>query len=89
MTDSPSIAPTGADGLESEPTEIGDQTLVAGVRPVTLADRLALRAAAPMQPRRNPDAAQRPCDQGLFDEVSRAQTDLVDMLRTLPNGGKP
>ena len=67
--------------LESEPTEIGEQTLVTGVRPVTLGDRLALRAAAPIAPKRNPDARQKPCDLGLFDEVGRAQTDLVDLLK--------
>ena len=70
--------------LDSELTEIGEQTLVIGVRPVTLADRLALRAAAPIAPRRNPDAQQKPCDLGLFDEVGRAQTDLVDLLKATP-----
>ena len=72
--------------LDSEPTEIGEQTLVTGVRPVTLGDRLALRAAAPIAPRRNPDARQKPCDLGLFDEVGRAQTDLVDLLKATPPG---
>ena len=69
---------------DSEPTEIGEQTLVTGVRPVTLGERLALRAAAPIAPRRNPDARQKPCDLGLFDEVGRAQTDLVDLLKATP-----
>ena len=31
----------------------GEQTVAPGVAPITLADRLALRAAAPMQPARH------------------------------------
>ena len=65
---------------EAEATAIGLQTLVDGVRPVTLADRLAERAADPIRPRRNPYAQQKACDVGLFDEVGRAQVDLMDLL---------
>ena len=65
---------------EAEATAIGLQTLVDGVRPITLADRLAVRAAEPIRPRRNPYAHQKACDVGLFDEVGRAQIDLMDLL---------
>jgi hypothetical protein len=51
----------------TEPTEQGEQLLVAGVAPVTLRDRLTLMALRPMAPRRNPNASQKPCDHGLFD----------------------
>ena len=84
MTRATDTAPTFA--IQSEATEIGEQTLVTGVRPVTLGDRLALRAAAPIAPKRNPDARQKPCDLGLFDEVGRAQTDLIDLLKATPPG---
>lgn len=62
------------------PTEItpeGEQTFAPGVAPITLADRLALSAAEPLQPTR----PQKPCDHGLFDEVRRNQLDLNDFLR--------
>ena len=65
---------------EAEATAIGLETLVDGVRLLTLADRLAVRAAGPMRPRRNPYARQKACDVGLFDEVGRAQIDLMDLL---------
>ena len=64
----------------SEQTEAGEQTLVSGVRPVTLADRLALRTAAPIAPKRNPNAEQKPCDIGLFDQAARDQFDLIDAV---------
>ena len=67
--------------LETEATDAGEQTLVPGVRAVTLRDRLEARMAAPMTPRRNPDARQRPLDIGLFDEAARRQLDLMDLLR--------
>ena len=56
----------------SEPTDQGDQMLVAGVAPITPRDRLALRLAAPLTPR----APQKPCDLGLFDEAARNQLSL-------------
>ena len=68
----------------TEPTEQGEQMLVAGVAPVTIRDRLTLMALRPMAPRRNPNASQKPCDHGLFDEVQRDQIDLIDFLNTCP-----
>ncbi len=64
---------------EIEETQAGVQTLMRGVAPVTLRDRLAFLAAAPMAPR----AAQKRCDVGLFDSESRRQIDLVDELRRM------
>jgi len=65
---------------ESEPTDVGSQSLIDGVRPVTLGERLTARTAHPMTPKRNPNAGQQPCDHGLFDEVGRAQIDLLDLI---------
>ena len=76
----PKPAPTP---LKTETTEEGEQTLVHGVRPVTLGERLAAQTRHPMRSRRNPDARQLPCDHGLFDEVGRAQTDLLDLIDQL------
>ena len=67
--------------LQSEETPEGEQTLVPGVRPVTLKHRLAILAAAPIAPKRNRLAAQKPCDIGLFDEVGRRQIDWIDEMR--------
>jgi len=55
-----------------EPTAIGPQSLVPGVAPISAADRLAARAAAPLEPRK----AQRPCDLGLFDLNARNQLEM-------------
>ena len=63
-----------------EPTDVGSQSLIDGVRPVTLGERLTARTAHPMTPKRNPNAGQKPCDHGLFDEVGRAQIDLLDLI---------
>ena len=68
----------------TEPTEQGEQMLVAGVAPVSLRNRLSLMALRPMAPRRNPNASQKPCDHGLFDEVRRDQIDLIDFLNASP-----
>lgn len=65
---------------ETDPTDAGAQTLIDGVRPVSLRDRLTVMAAQPMTPKRHPHAPQKPCDHGLFDEVGRAQLDLVDLI---------
>ena len=65
---------------ETDRTEVGEQTLIDGVRPVTLRDRLAALAAQPISPKRNPYAPQKQCDHGLFDEVGRAQIDLCDLI---------
>lgn len=69
----------------TEPTEQGEQMLVTGIAPVTLRDRLSLMALRPMAPRRNPNASQKPCDHGLFDEVWRDQIDLIDFLNACPS----
>ena len=58
--------------LASEQTPIGEQTLVYGVSPITPRDRLAIRANAPMEPRK----PQRPADHGLFDTNARNQIEM-------------
>ena len=58
--------------LEAEVTPIGVQTLVTGVAPITPADRLAMRANAPLSPRK----VQRPADHGLFDTNARNQIEM-------------
>lgn len=64
---------------ESEPTPEGEQTLLQGVKPVTLRERLQFRTEAPLEPR----SLQKRCDHGLFDLNARAQIDLIDELRRL------
>lgn len=64
------VAKGGA--FEAEDTEAGSQTLVPGVAPVTLGDRLAVLANAPLLPRRG----QRPADHGLFDTNARNQIEM-------------
>lgn len=66
-----------------EMTEVGEQTLTPGVRPVTLGEKLTARTSHPMLPKRNPNAIQKSCDIGLFDEVGRAQIDLCDLIAKL------
>ena len=58
--------------LASEQTPLGEQMLVCGVAPITPAQRLALRADAPLAPRK----PQRPINHGLFDTVSRSQIEM-------------
>ena len=58
--------------LEAEVTPIGVQTLVIGVAPISPAQRLAMLADAPLQPRR----PQRPADHGLFDTNARNQIEM-------------
>jgi hypothetical protein len=58
--------------LEAEVTPIGVQTLVIGVAPITPAQRLAILADSPLQPRR----PQRPADHGLFDTNARNQIEM-------------
>lgn len=65
-------APVAQAPFAVEPTAIGPQSLVPGVAPITPRDRLAARAAAPLEPKK----AQRPCDLGLFDLNARLQLDL-------------
>lgn len=60
------------DGFAAEATEAGLQTLGPGMVPVTLGDRLAVLAAAPLMPRKR----QRPADHGLFDTNARNQLEM-------------
>lgn len=62
----------GNGGFAVESTEAGLQTLVPGVVPVTLGDRLAVLAAAPLVPKKR----QRPADHGLFDTNARNQLEM-------------
>ena len=67
-----------------EATDVGAQSLIDGVRPVTLGEKLTARTAHPMTPKRNASAVQKPCDHSLFDEVGRAQIDLLDLISNPP-----
>ena len=58
--------------FEAEVTPIGVQTLVSGVAPITSAERLAMRANAPLGPRK----PQRAIDHGLFDTNARNQIEM-------------
>jgi len=58
--------------FETEATSLGHQSLVPGVRPVSMKARLEALAAHPM----GSDRLQKPCDLGLFDEVARNQMEL-------------
>lgn len=58
--------------FEAEATQAGVQTLVAGVAPITAAERLAMRANAPLLPRK----PQRALDHGLFDTNARNQIEM-------------
>ncbi len=58
--------------LESEWSDCGEQTLVPGVRPVSLRERLTLQTIAPLIPKK----AQQPLNIGLFDEDARNQLSL-------------
>lgn len=71
--------------IATEHTDAGEQRLVTGVRPITLAHGLMLRAAAPITPKRNRQAEQKPCDVGLFDQAARDQLDLIAAIRTAQN----
>ncbi len=68
---------------KSEMTEVGEQTLILGVAPVTLGQKLTARTSHPMVPKKNPNAEQKSCDIGLFDEVGRAQIDLCDLINSM------
>lgn len=69
---------------EFEKTEVGEQTLIDGVKPISLRKKLQLLSAQPMEgPRKFGLLQLRPqksCNHGLFDEVSRAQIDLLDLI---------
>lgn len=58
--------------FEAEDTEAGSQTLVPGVAPVTLGERLGVLANAPLLPRKG----QRPANHGLFDTNARNQIEM-------------
>ena len=58
--------------FETEATPLGPQTLVPGVRPVSMKARLEALAAHPLAS----DRLQKPRDIGLFDDVARNQMDL-------------
>ena len=91
-TAEPSAPPATPPATETTPE--GEQTLMHGGAPVTLRQRLDAVGARPLTA--GPTARQfwgaspkpqAPCDHGLFDEVARAQTDLIDLIATLPNQG--
>jgi hypothetical protein len=48
--------------FETEPTPIGEQTLISGVRRVSIYERLMVLAAQPLGPKKS----QKPCDLGLI-----------------------
>jgi hypothetical protein len=58
--------------FETEATNLGPQSLVPGVRPVSMKARLEALAAHPLVSNR----LQKPCDLGLFDEAARNQLEL-------------
>jgi len=58
--------------LDAEVMPIGVQTLMSGVAPITPAQRLAMRANAPMELKK----PQRAADHGLFDTNSRNQIEM-------------
>jgi hypothetical protein len=62
--------------FETEATSLGPQTLVPGVRPVSMKARLEALAAHPLASMK----MQKPCDIGLFDEVARNQMDLFSAV---------
>ena len=66
---------TNAPPLSAEMTPEGEQTLVSGVNPITVRDRLDWLARQPSVPNRNPNARQKPCDIGRFDMGARRQID--------------
>ena len=74
---------------KSELSEVGEQTLINGVRPVTLGEKLTAMTGHPMRPKRNPQAPQKSCDIGLFDEAGRAQIDLCDLIKTMERSNEP
>jgi hypothetical protein len=63
---------SSAPSLDVEATPIGNQTLVPGVAPITPRDRLAMRADAPLLPKK----PQRAIDHGLFDTNACNQIEL-------------
>lgn len=74
---------------KTETTDVGEQTLMNGVRPVSLGEKLTAMTGHPMRPKRNPQAQQKSCDIGLFDEAGRAQIDLCDLIITMERSNEP
>ncbi len=86
MSAAPAFEGAPDTGPLTEPTAVGEQScerslsggqegtqlLVPGVAPISLRDRLAIRAAAALEPKK----PQRPPDIGLFDLAARNQLDL-------------
>ena len=66
--------------FETEATSLGPQTLVPGVRPVSMKARLEALAAHPLVSQR----LQKHCDIGLFDDVARNQMDLFSASNPNP-----
>ena len=66
--------------FETEPTPIGEQSLIPGVRPVSIRARLEALAAHPLVSLR----VQKPCNLGLFDEDARNQLDLFSACNPRP-----
>ena len=66
-----------------EATAIGPQSLVPGVVPITVRDRLLCRAAAPLAPKK----PQRGCDHGLFDLAARDQLDMFQSRQPSSDAG--
>ena len=66
--------------FDTEATSLGPQTLVPGVRPVSMKARLEVLAAHPL----GSDRLQRPCDIGLFDDVARNQMELFSTEKSKP-----
>jgi hypothetical protein len=62
--------------LEAEVTPVGQQSLVPGVTPCLPADRLVLRAAAPLRSAKPQKPASAVHFWGLFDLNARDQLDL-------------
>ena len=58
----------------TETTDAGQQFVIDGYRPVSQRERLEQMARLPMGPKRF--CLQKPCDIGLFDEVTRNQMEL-------------
>ena len=66
--------------FETEPTPIGEQSLIPGVRPVSMRVRLEALAAHPLVSTK----VQKPCNLGLFDEDARNQPDLFSAKTPSP-----
>lgn len=58
----------------TEDTPEGPQTLIPGVEPITARERLQRRQEQPLS------GASAPCDKGLFDDGTRRQLDMLDLM---------